>query len=104
MKIRQRSPSARFLSVTLLVALACGGCGSKINEKNFERIQDGMPREDVEAILGAPTDTKSVGFGGFSGSHSTWKAKDGTTITIQFVNGKVVSKQLFKSSEEGRQE
>lgn len=101
-KIRRRSPSARLLSATLLVALA-GACGSKINEKNFERVQDGMAREDVEAMLGAPTDTKSIGFGGFSGSHATWKAQDGTTITIQFVNGKVASKQLFKSGGASRQ-
>lgn len=56
-----------------------------------------MTKEEVESILGAPTDSKSVGIGGFSGGNSTWKAEDGTTITIQFVNGKVAGKQFFKS-------
>jgi hypothetical protein len=32
---------------------------------------------------------------GFSGSTSTWRHGD-TTITIQFVNGKVVAKQFAK--------
>jgi hypothetical protein len=31
----------------------------------------------------------------FSGTASIWK-KDGTTITIQFANGKVVAKQFSK--------
>lgn len=86
----------RLAAVCLLAAIV-SSCGSKISEKNYERIQDGMTREEVESILGMPTDTKSVGFGGFSGSHATWKAADGTTIMIQFVNGKVVSKQLLRS-------
>ena len=80
--------------------LVLSSCGSKINEKNFERIENGMTKEEVESILGPSTDAQSVGFGGFSGGNSTWEAKDGTTIHVQFVNGKVVSKQLTRSRQE----
>jgi hypothetical protein len=34
----------------------------------------------------------------FSGTVSTWKTGD-VTITVQFVNGKVVAKQLSKSEQ-----
>jgi hypothetical protein len=87
------------VSLAFLLVAALAACGTKITEKNYERVQEGMTKEEVESILGAPTDSKSVGFGGFSGGHSTWKAEDGTTITIQFVNGKVASKQFIKPGE-----
>ncbi len=49
----------------------------------------------MTAILGGPTESYSVDVAVFSGTLSKWKAGD-ITITIQFVNGKVVAKQLSK--------
>src|SRR3989339_644380 len=63
--------------------------------ENFEKIQTGMPLAQVTAILGPPTESSSVDVAVFSGTVSKWKAAD-VTITIQFVNGKVVAKQLSK--------
>jgi hypothetical protein len=74
-------------------------CGSKLTEANFDKIEDGMTRKEVVDILGEPTDSGSVGFGGLSGGMAKWEDDDGTVITIQFVNGKVVAKQFAKSSD-----
>ena len=79
-----------------LSLVACGG--SKISQENFEKIQTGMPLAQVTAILGEPTESSSVDVAVFSGTVSKWKA-GGVTITIQFVNGKVVAKQLSKGDQ-----
>ena len=50
-----------------------------------------MPLAQVTDILGQPTESSSVDVAVFSGTVSKWKAVD-VTITVQFVNGKVVAK------------
>jgi len=71
-------------------------CGSlKISQENFDKIQTGMSLAQVTDILGPPTESSSVDVAVFSGTVSKWKAAD-ITISIQFVNGKVVAKQLSK--------
>jgi hypothetical protein len=75
----------------LLCATPLVGCGSKITPENFQKIQSGMAESEVTAILGTPTETSSIGFGPVGGTTSTWR-DNGRTITIQFVNGKVLAK------------
>ena len=88
----------RFASFALYLVLAVStSCGSKLTEANFGKIENGMSREDVVSILGEPTDSGSVGFGGFSGGMATWKDDSGIVIIIQFVNEKVAGKQFAKS-------
>lgn len=90
----------RFTGFALFLALAVlTSCGSKLTEENFAKIENGMSREDVVSILGEPTDSGSVGFGGFSGGMATWKDDSGTVITVQFVNEKVAGRQFAKSSD-----
>lgn len=84
--------------VLVLCAISLAACGSRINPANFEKIQTGMTMAQVTAILGEPTESSSVDVAVFSGTVSKWKAGD-VTITVQFVNGKVVAKQLSKSDE-----
>lgn len=82
------------LAVLILSSLtACEG--SKITQENFDRIKTGMNQAEVHGILGEPTDASSIDIAGFSGTAAVWKRKD-VTITIQLVNGKVVSKQFHK--------
>jgi hypothetical protein len=50
-----------------------------------------MTQADVMALLGDPTESNSIAFGPVGGTTSTWKA-NGRTITIQFVNGRVLAK------------
>ncbi len=87
-----------ILAVLLLCALYLAACGSRINATNFEKIQTGMTMAQVTDILGEPTESSSVDVAVFSGTVSKWKAGD-VTITVQFVNGKVVAKQLSKSDQ-----
>jgi hypothetical protein len=76
--------------------VTCGG--SKISQENFEKIQTGMTLAQVQAILGEATESSSLDVAGVSGTVSKWKAGD-ITISIQFVNGKVVAKQFFKGNQ-----
>jgi outer membrane protein assembly factor BamE (lipoprotein component of BamABCDE complex) len=80
----------------MVICLGLVSCSvSKISQENFEKIQTGMPLSQVIAILGEPTESSSVDVAVFSGTVSKWKAGE-ATITIQFVNGKVVAKQFSK--------
>jgi hypothetical protein len=84
--------------VVVLAALTLAGCGSRINQDNFEKVKTGMTLAQVKVILGNPTESSSVDVAVFSGTVSKWQAGD-LTITIQFVNGKVVAKQLAKGKQ-----
>jgi outer membrane protein assembly factor BamE (lipoprotein component of BamABCDE complex) len=84
------------VALGLVICLSLVSCSSfKISQENFEKIQTGMSLAQVTAILGEPTESSSVDVAVFSGTVSKWKA-GGVTITIQFVNGKVVAKQFSK--------
>jgi hypothetical protein len=84
------------VALSIAVCLSLVSCGSfKISQENFEKVQTGMSLTQVTAILGEPTESNSVDLAVFSGTVSKWKA-GGITITIQFVNGKVVAKQFSK--------
>jgi outer membrane protein assembly factor BamE (lipoprotein component of BamABCDE complex) len=86
----------RLVVALVLIAFVLAGCsGARINQENFEKIQTGMTLGQVTAILGEPTESSSVDVAVFSGTVSKWTHRD-VTITVQFVNGKVVAKQLSK--------
>lgn len=87
----------RIGTAVLLASALLAGCGSKITQENFDKIQTGMSREDVKAILGEPTESSGVSIGTISGDSWVWK-KDGTVITIQFVGGKVLAKQFGRKA------
>ena len=91
-----RCPKLMNLTIIVLFSLCLAACGtSQLTQENFDKIHTGMTLAEVTAILGEPTESSSVDVAVFSGTASTWK-KDGTTITIQFANGKVVAKQFSK--------
>lgn len=79
------------------IALLLSACGSKVSQENFDKIKSGMTQEEVASILGKPTESSSMSLGSLSGSSSTWKDKEGS-ITIQFANGKVLSKQFSREA------
>lgn len=85
----RRSLSAAALALTLILA----GCGSKVNEENFARIQEEMTEQQVIELLGQPSETSSVSALGVSGTSAVWRAED-AVISVQFVNGKVRLKQF----------
>ena len=92
----RRLSHLRAVALGMVICMSLVSCsGPKISQENFEKIQTGMALAQVQAILGEPTESSSVDVAVFSGTVSKWKAGD-VTITIQFVNGKVVAKQLSK--------
>jgi outer membrane protein assembly factor BamE (lipoprotein component of BamABCDE complex) len=98
------TPSASLSMVAALglLVVTLAACGStKLTQDNFDKIQIGMTRAQVVIILGNPTESSSVDMAVFSGTVSKWKQGD-VTISIQFVNGKVVAKQFFKGKEQSQ--
>jgi outer membrane protein assembly factor BamE (lipoprotein component of BamABCDE complex) len=90
------------VAFSLVICMSLAACsGSKISQENFEQIHTGMTLAQVTAILGEPTEASSVDVAVFSGASSKW-IKGDVTITIQFVNGKVVAKQLSKGDRVSR--
>jgi outer membrane protein assembly factor BamE (lipoprotein component of BamABCDE complex) len=95
----RRFPRLWAGALCLVISLSLISCGgSKLTQENFDKIQTGMTLAQVQAILGEPTESSSVDVAVFSGTVSKWKQGE-VTITIQFVNGKVVAKQFSKAKE-----
>lgn len=88
MKVRVVTFAALLLAIT--------GC-SKATPENFARVRDGMTEQEVQAILGSPTESSSTTVLGISGTASRWVSGD-TAITVRFVNGKVALKNLDKAA------
>lgn len=82
-----------FAAAALALTLILAGCGSKVNEENFARIQEEMTEQQVIELLGQPSETSSVSALGVSGTSAVWRAED-AVISVQFVNGKVRLKQF----------
>lgn len=82
--------------IPLLLVLLLSGCGSKLSEENFDRIENGMSQQEVIAILGEPSETSNLQLGNLSGTSAVWE-DDRTRITIQFINEKVKVKQFTRS-------
>jgi len=80
-------------ALIVLFALLAAGCGSKVSQANFDKITTEMTRQQVESILGKPTETSSTDIGIASGGSSVWKSKD-ATIIVQFLNDKVMTKSF----------
>lgn len=78
------------LALVLLLA-AC----SKVTQENFAKIRDGMTEQEVQAVLGSPTESNTTTVLGISGTSSRWVSGD-TVITIRFVNGKVALSSFDK--------
>jgi len=95
-RLRARSVT-RAAILALFVVIWLAGCGSKITRENFDKIRAGMGHDEVAAILGKPTEASSVSFGALSGGAWVWK-RNGTVITIQFANGKVLAKQFSQTA------
>lgn len=80
------------LAATFLLAGPC----SRINQTNFDKVENGMSYEQVVKILGQPKDQKSVGVGPLSASTAEWRDGD-AVISIQFLNDKVQLKSFSGS-------
>ncbi|AXK40140.1 outer membrane protein assembly factor BamE domain-containing protein [Crenobacter cavernae] len=86
------------LGVAALALAVLAAC-SKVTPANFDKINNGMKKQQVVEILGEPSESSGASFLGLSGGSAVWR--DGkTSITVQFINGEVVGKTL-DSGEKG---
>ncbi len=74
--------------IAFVVALA--GC-SEVTPDNFARIEEGMTEQEVNSILGKPTESNSFNVLGVSSATSHWVGRD-AVIAVQFLNGRAVLK------------
>lgn len=78
-----------LIALALLALVACG----KINRENFDKITDGMNKQQVIEILGEPTESTGASLLGISGGNAIWR--DGkTVISVQFLNDQVIGKEM----------
>ena len=88
----------RSFGVAILLCLAA--CGPRLSQENFDKIHEGMSQKEVREILGEPVDASGASLLGFSSGEAVWK-DDKTTITVHFLNDKVVSKRLSPTGKKG---
>jgi uncharacterized protein DUF3862 len=89
----------RSLGAAILL-LCLAACGSRLNQENFDKIREGMSQKEVREILGEPVDASGASVLGVSGGEAVWK-DDKTTISVHFLNGKVVSKRISPTEKKG---
>ncbi|TMH55075.1 MAG: DUF3862 domain-containing protein [Betaproteobacteria bacterium] len=89
----------RSLGVAILL-LCLAACGSSLNQENFEKIRDGMSQKEVREILGDPVDASGASFLGLSSGEAVWRDNK-TTITVHFLNDKVVGKHMSQTDSKG---
>lgn len=82
------------LIVAISLAFLLTACSDPVSRENYARMEADMPEEQVMDILGEPDRSRSATVGGVSGTQHSWEG-DGFIISVQFLNGKVVSKQLI---------
>lgn len=75
---------AAMVTTLLALMLLLGAC-SKLTQANYDRIELGMPYQEVVDILGTPDKTDDV-----VGARNCVWGKEPNTITIKFVADKVV--------------
>lgn len=83
-----------FLLGSAVTGLA--GC-ERVTRENYDRVQLGMPMQQVKQLLGEPDQITSggaevMGFGG-TAANMVWRSGN-KSITVTFVNDKVVKKGM----------
>ncbi|TMH98546.1 MAG: DUF3862 domain-containing protein [Betaproteobacteria bacterium] len=89
----------RSVGVAILL-LTLAACSSRLNQENFDKVRDGMSQKEVREILGDPVDASGASFLGLSSGEAVWKDNK-TTITVHFLNDKVISKHMSQTEKKG---
>ncbi|MGB0956206.1 MAG: hypothetical protein ACPGZP_09435 [Panacagrimonas sp.] len=85
----------RLTAASLLTAAVLLGACSRVTSENFERIESGMNKDEVYAILGKPTEVSGGGIGSFTMSVESWIAGD-RRITLTFRGDTMAIKTMGK--------
>lgn len=88
--------ASRFIVAGLLVLAA--GC-SKATPENYDRLESGMSRDEVHAVLGKPDDVSGGGVGRMTLMTERWNGRE-HTISVTFAGDQLT----LKSIEPRRQE
>lgn len=86
----------RYVIALLCVCLAA--CGSHVSQQNYEKIRNDMSVEEVNGILGKPTEVSSFGIGGLSATTSKWVG-DTHSIVVTFASDKVKMKTYTRNED-----
>lgn len=85
-------------AILLLFMILTTGCATQLTHENFAKIREGMSEQQVIALLGEPTDSRSISTGswfgivdGLSETSMVWESNE-AKVDIIFVNGKVKTK------------
>ncbi len=82
----------RVVPVAFVLVLAA--CSSKVTPENYEKLQPGMTREQVHAILGSPDSVSGNAIGSVLAlTKETWKTSK-QSITVTFGNDALALKSL----------
>lgn len=76
--------------MTLLLTLAA--C-SKATPENYAKLQSGMNRDQVHAVLGTPDEVTGSGIGELTTEGETWKGST-HTIHLRFVSDKLIARDI----------
>lgn len=88
--------TTRQILVVLVVAglamTMVAGCGgkSKVTKENYDKIKVGMTVDEVQDVLGKPTQESTLGIGPLTMHNMSWTDGD-KVITVSFKDGKVFS-------------
>lgn len=93
--------SIRKWIFTLVLAGFLTACSSHVTRENFEKVDVGMAQDQVVKLLGEPTKTTSLTLGELSGTTAYWQ-HEGSQITIQFINNKVIMKNFTAEPKENK--
>lgn len=88
----------RYGLAPLLLACALMGCnsaiGSRITPENYEKLESGMSKDQVHAILGKPDQAAGDDIGNvLSLLKETWRGRS-QTITVTYTNDAMVLKSI----------
>ena len=69
---------------------------SELKMEQYQKIKEGMPKSEVDQILGSKgTEISSSSGGGFTFSVYQWKSEEFSSITLTFKNDKVMTKSQY---------
>ena len=85
----------RLLVPAVAAIVMVAGC-SKVTRDNFAKVKSDMTTKEVEAILGPPTTSKTITVPiiNIEGTEYSY-VHEKSTITLQFVNDKLVRKDAI---------
>ncbi len=81
---------ARYICLVAALLLLVG-CGSKLTSANLDRVQPQMSKQEVEAILGKPTEVKTTDLAVFSTTTYIYR-KGNDEVVLSFLNDKLLTK------------